>query len=134
MDNCRHQSTLCCRISRYSPYVAIKNRTKQCLGTSLYPTQRFSLSSGFIIGRCTLRTDKGGVTRKKLRSHSMISLEYLEEKSHWILISLFCLQDGRRYAKKTEVFISSTENKESTMNDDVLRNTEVDMSPIYSRT
>lgn len=63
----------------------------------------------------------------------MISLEYLEEKSHWILISLFCLQGGRRYAKKTEVFILSTENKESTMNDAVLRNTEVDMSPIYSR-
>lgn len=75
-----------------------------------------------------------GRNQKKLRSHSMISLEYLEEKSYWILISLFCLQDGRRYAKKTEVFISSTENKESTMNDDVLRHTEVDMSPIYSRT
>lgn len=34
-------------------------------------------------------------------------------------------KDGRRYAKKTEVFISSTENKESTMNDDVLRNAEI---------
>lgn len=41
-------------------------------------------------------------------------------------MSLFCLQDGRRFAKKTEVFILSTENEESTMNDDVIRNTEVD--------
>ncbi|XP_065922330.1 ubiquitin-like-conjugating enzyme ATG10 isoform X2 [Magallana gigas] len=34
-------------------------------------------------------------------------------------------KDGRRFAKKTEVFILSTENKESTMNDDVIRNTEL---------
>lgn len=40
--------------------------------------------------------------------------------------NLFCLQDGRRFAKKAEVFILSTENKESIMNDDVIRNTEVD--------
>uniref|UniRef100_A0A8W8NQ53 Uncharacterized protein n=1 Tax=Magallana gigas TaxID=29159 RepID=A0A8W8NQ53_MAGGI len=43
--------------------------------------------------------------------------------SKWTIVDT---KDGRRFAKKTEVFILSTENKESTMNDDVIRNTEVD--------
>lgn len=44
------------------------------------PTQRFSLSSGFIIARCTLRTDKGGVTRNNyavLDSIFKINTEFL---------------------------------------------------------
>lgn len=42
--------------------------------------------------------------------------------SKWTIVDT---KDGRRFAKKTEVFILSTENKESTMNDDVIRNTEL---------